>query len=69
MHNRSFNIDWKNNKAKALVIIESNSSMWHKRLGHTNYDALKMLQKGEMVDDLPNMIVSSKFIMCVKLGS
>jgi len=45
MYNRSFNIDWKNDEVKALVSIESYSCLWHKRLGHINYDALKLLEK------------------------
>ena len=68
MYNRSFNIDWKIDEVKALVSIESYSCLWHKRLGHINYDALKLLEKEKMVNDLPVVIVISDVCGTCQLG-
>ncbi|KAL0374305.1 UNVERIFIED_CONTAM: Retrovirus-related Pol polyprotein from transposon RE1 [Sesamum radiatum] len=68
MQNKSFNLDFKNHEVEAFVGVEANSCLWHKRFGHTNYDALRLLEKREMVSDLPIINVPSGVCGVCQLG-
>ncbi|KAL5839777.1 hypothetical protein ACOSQ4_012385 [Xanthoceras sorbifolium] len=48
MHDNSFPIDFKQVKHSALMSKHDEYSIWHKRLGHFNFDALNYLQKHDM---------------------
>ncbi|KAL0451419.1 UNVERIFIED_CONTAM: Retrovirus-related Pol polyprotein from transposon RE1 [Sesamum latifolium] len=62
MQNRSFNLDFKDHE------VEANSCLWHKRFDQTNYDALRLLEKREMVSDLPIINVPSVVCGVCQLG-
>ena len=43
MMNKSFNIDWNKSYLNANICREEESVLWHKRLGHFNYAALRKM--------------------------
>ena len=48
---------------QALTVkVEDESSLWHKRLGHLNYDSIILLRRKEMVTSLP--FVGKKSDIC-----
>lgn len=68
MDNRSFNVDLKYGEIEAMVSIASESCLWHKRLGHVNFDALKLLERKKMVEGLPIVITINDVCSACQLG-
>ncbi|TXG68897.1 hypothetical protein EZV62_003832 [Acer yangbiense] len=55
MYDNSFPIDFNQVKQKALISKHDESDLWHKRLGHFNFDALNYIQKNGMIEGLPDL--------------
>jgi len=60
--NKLFLIDIQNDNAKCLkVCLKDNSWIWHLRLGHLNFDSLKIMSTKRMVKELPPINHSNQF--------
>ena len=55
MCNKNFPLNLKNVEASSYVAAMNENSLWHKRLGHYHYGALRMLQKKELVLNAPKI--------------
>lgn len=60
MINKSFHIKWQSNEENAMMAKDEVAELWHKRLGHTGYSNLKMMQSKEMVIGLPKFSVNKE---------
>jgi transposase InsO family protein len=55
MENRSFPLNFKHSNDKAFRMVANDSWLWHKRLGHLNFQGLKLLEQKNMVYGLPKI--------------
>ena len=55
MRNKSFSFEWDQTKIQALTTVIDENVLWHKRLGHTSYSSMKLLQSKSMVIDMPSV--------------
>lgn len=56
--NRLYKIELKNRESTCLLTKEDETSwLWHKRLGHVNFQALSFKSKNEMVEGMPVVTV------------
>ncbi|XP_044464435.1 uncharacterized protein LOC123194981 [Mangifera indica] len=63
MKNKSFVVDWNTIEPYALCSRhEDESLLWHKRLGHCNFNSIQLAQKKNFVSDLPSIEVSDKIL-------
>ncbi|XP_058722251.1 uncharacterized protein LOC131594177 [Vicia villosa] len=61
--NRSFPLSFNYEKNVSMMAREENDScLWHKRLGHLNYESLKLLYQKKMVYGLPR--IEEKYGVC-----
>ena len=58
MVNKSFHIKWITQEETAMVVNNNDADLWHKRLGHTGYTNLKIMQAQKMVHGLPKFKVN-----------
>ncbi|CAJ2652692.1 unnamed protein product [Trifolium pratense] len=59
---KSFPIEWKQTTMHAFPSSVNDSSLWHKRLGHFSYSALKQMSSHDLVENLP--IIEDVVDMC-----
>ena len=53
MKDRCFVVEWKRNENKYFCVKSyDESKLWHKRLGHFNYDTLNLMHKKNLVEDM-----------------
>ncbi|WRX29096.1 protein of unknown function DUF4219 - like 9 [Theobroma cacao] len=50
IRNKCYLIDWKHIEQKALFSAALDSKLWHKRLGHINYNSLQVMTTKELVE-------------------
>lgn len=60
MVNKSFHIKWPSKEESEMVANSCAAELWHKRLGHTGYSNLKMMQSKEIVVGLPKFKVDKE---------
>lgn len=53
MQNRNFPLHWNYVSNTALKVEVEDSWLWHRRFGHFNFHALKILQQKNMIRDMP----------------
>ena len=52
MQDRTFNVDVNQLQARAYAAQTDEASLWHKRMGHVNYNSLGQMQKLNLVEDM-----------------
>ncbi|GJT03047.1 retrovirus-related pol polyprotein from transposon TNT 1-94 [Tanacetum coccineum] len=58
----------KPNDKICLITIEENSTLWHRRLGHTNMRLIQSLASKELVRNLPKLKFDQHFCDACKIG-
>ncbi|CAL9244194.1 unnamed protein product, partial [Arabidopsis halleri] len=60
MRNKSFHIKWQASEETAMMAKNEDATIWHKRLGHTGYSNLRIMQSKDMVVGLPKFKVEAE---------
>ena len=68
MMNKSFNVDWREVCLSANTYENTESVLWHKRLGHFNYATLKRMVDLLMTHGLPDIQEQKSICEACKLG-
>lgn len=68
MKGKSFSLDWQEACSSAYTSSVDESSLWHRRMGHFNYNALNYLQRNERVLDMPVVEACSDVCEICQLG-
>ena len=56
MKDKSFVVEWKRNENKSFYVKSCDESkLWHKRIGHVNYDTLNLIHTKNLVEDMPTV--------------
>lgn len=66
--NQMFKVNLEYSQEKCLQIEKSTTSLWHKRFGHLNYRALKLMAKNKMIHGLPDIVFDGEFCESCTFG-
>ncbi|KAG8502260.1 hypothetical protein CXB51_002212 [Gossypium anomalum] len=56
MADKSFVVDWNKSSDSVYTAVQDKSKLWHKRLGHVNYNSMTQLTKEGLVENFTNSV-------------
>ncbi|XP_022717694.1 uncharacterized protein LOC111276161 [Durio zibethinus] len=68
MKRKYFSLNWHEANSSVYVTSHDESSLWHKRMGHFNYNALNFMHKNDLVLNMPTVEVNAGVCEVCQLG-
>ena len=69
MKDKSFSVEWSKKENNVFYAkSDEKSKLWHKRLGHFNYDSLKLMYIKQLVEDMPAVNKNQEVCEVCQLG-
>ncbi|KAG8496284.1 hypothetical protein CXB51_009218 [Gossypium anomalum] len=68
MADKSFVVDWNKSSDSVYTAVQDESKLWHKRLGHVNYNSMTQLTKEGLVENFTNSVEKEEVCEVCQLG-
>ncbi|KAG8474844.1 hypothetical protein CXB51_031533 [Gossypium anomalum] len=68
MADKSFIVDWSKGSDSAYIAVQDESKLWHKRLGHVNYNSITQLTNEDLVKKFTKSVEKEEVCEVCQLG-